>query len=102
MDIGFLRSLQGDIMAILASFVVLLCVYAVIAALVKRSVAESDVVGVIRNARRVIGLIAALILLGFVSRAAEMAATNRMPREDADKSGVYDQMDDNLRNNGGN
>jgi len=83
---GFLRSLQGNItsMALIILAIVIVCT---LFSLVSRESPD------LRRTIRSIGLgLTVLVIAAFTISAAVTAATNRAPRKDVDKDGVYQQM----------
>lgn len=97
---GLLRALQGDI-----SIAVIVIIAGLVALVFgRRFIASSESAGVIgqktgRIARayanaafRVLLVLTAIVL---AIRFAQVAAVNRIPRADAEKSGVYEQMKQN-------
>lgn len=98
--LGLLRALQGDVMAAAAMITV-----AILAMIVARRaigpngwVALDDPLAITKaraTVTRITGLAIALTLAALAMRVATVTAVNRMPRADADPSGVYRQMKDN-------
>jgi hypothetical protein len=102
---GLLRALQGDIS---------IAVVAIIAGLVslilgRRFIASAETGGTIgRNtgqlarsyANAAFRVLLLLTVVGLAIRFAQVAAVNRMPRADANKSGVYEQMKQNTEAGG--
>ena len=93
--IGLLRSLQGDIGTMLGAFAFLGLAYYVIRKLLTADGTNEEITDALRHVRRAIGTIVVLILLGFTWRAVTVTVVNRTPRNDVDKTGVYDDMDRN-------
>lgn len=87
---GFIRSLQAELMT--AAFVLLIILVAYI--VLQRTVKDDNVKLVIRKVAEMAALVVVAL---FLLRAVSMGITNRAPRQDVDKSGVYEQMKQNTR-----
>ena len=82
---GFARSLQGDLMAAGGFLVIIGILYLFLSRLAQNDeVKKQFMMGV--------AALVLLVLAAVMWRAVSMGAVNRMPRQDVDKSGVYDQM----------
>lgn len=92
---GFFRAIQGDLWGSASVIVFMVFAYVVIRFLVnktdlfgnreKASVRKWSTVGLL--------VIIGIVLVSLFWRIASVASVNRVPRSDADKSGVYQQMD---------
>lgn len=91
---GFLRSLSSDIFVGVGSLFVVAILYLIVSIIVRKSANSSeesrDTMVVARVIAVVLVVSVVLILFG---RAASVAFANRVPRQDIDKSPVYEQMD---------
>jgi hypothetical protein len=97
---GLLRGLQGDLM-LWAGFIVIAVTALLLA---RRSITASQRDGILntsdahswrRNVTRLFAIACALSVLALGWRVATVAAINRMPRADAGKTQVYEQMKKN-------
>ena len=88
---GFLRSLSADIFGAATFVVVVGIAYFVLTYTIRRR-GGKDGAGTLRVLR--IAVVAILLLTGvtLLGRAASVAFANRIPRNDVDKSPVYEQM----------
>ncbi|OGC59706.1 hypothetical protein A3A70_00120 [candidate division WWE3 bacterium RIFCSPLOWO2_01_FULL_42_11] len=88
---GFFRALQADVVSLIGFLFFILLAYII----VRVAIVQGDV-----EFQRVVnwgaGILVLLVLLIFGSSAANYAASNRIPRNDVDGSGVYDQMNSHL------
>lgn len=82
---GFLRSLQGDLMVAIGALVLIGILYLL---LLRFAPADRARNGIHRGA----ALLVLFVLVVVAWRAFSVGAANRTPRQDVDKSGVYDQM----------
>jgi hypothetical protein len=96
---GFLRTLQGDVTGMAVSLIVLIAVLLGARAFVRqRSGGPDSRQAALARTNRSVAVLALLFVGGFVLHAALMTSSNRIPRSDVNKSGVYDQMDSHLTN----
>lgn len=87
---GFIRSLQAEITTAIICLVLIWIAYAVL-----KRVAEDEKVK--QYAKLGAKILVAVVLFFLFGRALIMGSTNRMPRQDVDKSGVYEQMKENTK-----
>jgi hypothetical protein len=99
--LGLLRTLQGDIM-VWSGFILLALVCwffarrMITASASDGSLDAAAAISARRTARTIFATACALSVLALGWRAATVAAINRMPRADADRSGVYERMKNNI------
>lgn len=84
---GFIRSLQAEITTAIICLVFIGIAYAVL----KRVTDDENFVKL--GAK----ILVAIVLFFFLGGALVKGATNRTPRQDVDKSGVYEQMKENTK-----
>lgn len=99
---GFLRAMQGEIMALVGFIIFLLFIGWIVAWLTKRAVEErkstsEEMQEILKWRGKIIKLLIIISLLIFGWQAVTFIAANRIPRADVDKSSVYDQMDSNIK-----
>lgn len=87
---GFIRSLQAEITTAIICLVLIGIAYAVL----KRVTDDEEFKRYTKLGAKVLVAVIFFFLLG---RAFLMGATNRTPRQDVDKSGVYEQMKENTK-----
>jgi ABC-type transport system involved in cytochrome c biogenesis permease subunit len=101
---GLFRALQGDISrALVTTVIVGLALFAISRMIASRQRGGSLSPANARSARMTARIVA-LAIIGLASattilKMTGMIATNRIPRSDADKSAVYDQMRNNAAPN---
>jgi len=94
---GFFRSLSSDFGTAIGSISVVIVAYCVALFFIRRGSSEllekDNAPVVLRTMRRVLGVLVLLTVVVLFGRAASVAFANRMPRNDINKSPVYEQMD---------
>lgn len=93
--IGFARTLDAYIGYSLTILVVMIVVYCLIRFLLipRLEMSEPEEEGTIKAMNIIAGSISALVILFFVIGAVSMSVSNRTPRQDVDRSGIYRQME---------
>lgn len=87
---GFIRSLQAEIVTAVIWLVVIAIAYLVFRHFVEDQDAK-------RYGKLTVKVLVAVVLFFLLGRAFVMGVTNRTPRQDVDKSGVYEQMRENAK-----
>lgn len=95
---GFLRSLQpqlgGFFLFLFSTLIVYLIVYLILRAFFIRSlISRSDQQNAVRVLNWGVGIIIAILLISTAVTTISRMGANRLPRNDVDKSGVYEQME---------
>lgn len=97
---GFLQGLQADLMGLIAALVIISVVIGVIHYFIRNAAKDSSdkelANDFLKWVDRIGLLVIVLTVIGFGIHAA-VYATNSIPRSDLDKSGVYEQMDSNIK-----
>jgi len=95
---GYLRSLQGSFMIAAVLLVAMLLAYLFSRWLIRQA-APSEISARESRSRinRITVILMMLVVTGLGFRMATIAAINVMPRSDIDRTGVYNQMNDNLK-----
>ena len=91
--IGLVRSLQAEIIGVTGALLLILVVWLAVRAIIGRSAS-----GIARTRLRTwadggASLLALVIVGGMLWHVITVAAVNRLPRQDVDKSSVYERMD---------
>jgi hypothetical protein len=99
---GMLRALQPDVMTFTATiggaFLILLLARYIIGYSQSRGAFTQEIAQSQRKTATALFGVVVLIATAFLGwRFATFAAINRLPRADADKSGVYEQMQKNIK-----
>lgn len=100
---GLLRALQGDIMAFIGLFFLLLLIVWSIGRVVNKLIETGNMTGdeakkIFKWRRGIFIFFVLLAIIVLTLRAVVFISVNRIPRADVDKSSVYEQMNSNLKN----
>ena len=97
---GFARSLQTNITTIVILAIIAYIAYRIAIWFINETynaeATAEELQRVLSLAKKTLFGAYALLAAGFVMNAVLVAATNRIPRSDVDKSGVYQQIDSHL------
>ena len=91
--VGLLRSLQAEIMELVAGLLVVLVVWLIVRSIIGRSVVGVAQMRLRAWADRGVSVLALVIVGGMVWHVLTVAAADRLPRQDVDGSPVYERMD---------
>ena len=91
--IGLARSLQGEIIGVIGALLLILVVW-----LAARVIIGRGASGIARARLRVwanggASLLALVVVVGMLWHVLTVASVNRLPRQDVDRSPVYERMD---------
>jgi uncharacterized membrane protein len=92
--IGFARTITGLTEFTIIAFVIVLIVWAAVSVFIfLQDNVDDDELRRIVNI--IAGILAALIAINFIISAVLMSTANRTPRQDVDRSEIYQQMESN-------
>jgi hypothetical protein len=91
--VGFVRSLQTEIMGLVGALLLILVIWLVVRSVIGRGATGAAQARLRVWANRGASLIALIMVGGMLWHVITMAAVNRLPRQDVDGSSVYKRMD---------
>jgi hypothetical protein len=91
--IGLARSLQAEIIGTVGALLIILVIWLIVRVIIGRSTPGAAQARVRVWTDRGASLIALVIIGGMLWHVFAVAAVNRLPRQDVDRSPVYERMD---------
>jgi hypothetical protein len=91
--IGLARSLQAEIIGTVGALLIILVIWLIVRVIIGRSTTGAAQARFRSWTDRGASLIALVIIGGMLWHVFTVAAVNRLPRQDVDRSSVYERMD---------
>jgi hypothetical protein len=91
--IGLARSLQAEIIGTVGALLIILVIWLIVRVIIGRSTTGASRARFRSWTDRGASLIALVIIGGMLWHVFTVAAVNRLPRQDVDRSSVYERMD---------